>query len=205
MIASKENCFAHESILDRSVDLSTISILLNARITGFFWFLSFLTTSCSEPGSGFEASIIKSAISTSPKTAKAVSTNLILNLFEVLKMPGVSRKMIWDAGRWTIPSMRLRVVCGFFEVIEILPPSSRFKRVDFPTLGAPTIPINPDLKSIGFIFFFFFHSPACDQICYTFPNSILSQSRLGRKKRQFIFVNQERFSNRFSILHPIRF
>ena len=42
--------------------------------------------------------------------------------------------------------MRLRVVCGLLEVIDIFSPSSRFISVDFPTLGAPAIATNPDLK-----------------------------------------------------------
>jgi hypothetical protein len=39
------------------------------------------------------------------------------------------------------------VVCGFFEVMDIFSPSKRFNKVDFPTLGAPTMVTNPDLKS----------------------------------------------------------
>ena len=45
--------------------------------------------------------------------------------------------------------MRLRVVCGFLEVMETFSPRRRFIRVDFPTLGAPRRVTKPDLKLIS--------------------------------------------------------
>jgi len=42
--------------------------------------------------------------------------------------------------------MRLRVVCGFGDVMAIFWFSTRFSKVDFPTLGAPIILMRPDLN-----------------------------------------------------------
>ncbi len=63
-------------------------------------------------------------------------------------MPGVSIKTICDEGLCNTPRIRLRVVWGFFEVIEIFSPSIRFKSVDFPAFGAPAIAMKPDLKPL---------------------------------------------------------
>ena len=39
--------------------------------------------------------------------------------------------------------MRVRVVCGLFETIEIFCPQMAFNNVDLPTLGRPTKVTNP--------------------------------------------------------------
>ena len=59
-------------------------------------------------------------------------------------MPGVSTKRICDSSVLIIPRIRLRVVCGFGEVIAIFWPTIRFNRVDLPTLGRPTIATKPE-------------------------------------------------------------
>jgi hypothetical protein len=42
-----------------------------------------------------------------------------------------------------MPRIRVRVVCGLFDTIEILTPQIAFTSVDFPTLGLPTKVTNP--------------------------------------------------------------
>jgi hypothetical protein len=44
-----------------------------------------------------------------------------------------------------MPAIRLRVVCGLLETMAIFSPKIALSKVDFPTLGRPTIDINPVL------------------------------------------------------------
>lgn len=44
--------------------------------------------------------------------------------------------------------MVCRVVCGRFEVIATLVPTSAFVRVDFPVLGRPTKHTKPERNSV---------------------------------------------------------
>ena len=54
-------------------------------------------------------------------------------------IPGVSKKMICSVALLCMPRTRLRVVCGFWLVIESFVPSSAFIKVDFPAFGTPTM------------------------------------------------------------------
>jgi hypothetical protein len=47
-----------------------------------------------------------------------------------------------------MPRIRLRVVWGFLDVMEIFCPRIRFNSVDFPALGAPRMATNPELKVV---------------------------------------------------------
>src|SRR5215472_2798395 len=61
-------------------------------------------------------------------------------------MPGVSMYTIWASGRFTIPRIRLRVVCAADVTIETFEPTSAFNSVLLPAFGRPTIATKPDLK-----------------------------------------------------------
>ena len=61
--------------------------------------------------------------------------------------PGVSRMTSCASGRWTMPRITRRVVCGRSLVIATFAPTSALVRVDLPTLGRPTRHANPDLKA----------------------------------------------------------
>src|SRR5881394_3486499 len=53
-------------------------------------------------------------------------------------MPGVSRKAICPRfPSLRMPTMRLRVICGFDETMETFCPRIRFRSVDFPAFGRP--------------------------------------------------------------------
>src|SRR5258708_13604696 len=59
-------------------------------------------------------------------------------------MPGVSRKAICPRfPSLRMPTMRLRVVCGFAETMETFWPRIRFRSVDFPAFGRPTSATTP--------------------------------------------------------------
>src|SRR5260221_9041451 len=59
-------------------------------------------------------------------------------------MPGVSRKAICPRfPSLRMPTMRLRVVCGFSETMETFCPRIRFRSVDLPALGRPTRATTP--------------------------------------------------------------
>ncbi len=55
----------------------------------------------------------------------------------------------WASGRWTMPRIARRVVCGRLLVIATLLPTRAFIRVDLPTLGRPAKLAKPDLNSPG--------------------------------------------------------
>src|SRR5690349_22265660 len=57
--------------------------------------------------------------------------------------PGVSTRISCPCGRWTMPRMARRVVCGFELVMATFSPTSAFVSVDLPTFGRPTIETNP--------------------------------------------------------------
>ena len=59
-------------------------------------------------------------------------------VFTFVWKPGVSTNTNWAVSVVSTPSTRLRVVWGFFEVIETFSPTSALMRVDLPTLGRPT-------------------------------------------------------------------
>ena len=59
--------------------------------------------------------------------------------------PGVSENTICESSVLIMPMMRWRVVCALKVAIEMRSPMRRFIRVDFPTLGFPTIFTKPAL------------------------------------------------------------
>src|SRR5690606_12566535 len=62
-------------------------------------------------------------------------------------MPGVSSSTIWAAGRWTTPMIRWRVVWALSETMATVRPTSRFTRVDLPTVGRPMTATKPERNS----------------------------------------------------------
>src|SRR5258708_36653720 len=52
-------------------------------------------------------------------------------------------------GTLMIPRMRLRVVCGFGEMMASFSPTSAFSSVLLPALGRPRIQTNPEWKDMG--------------------------------------------------------
>ena len=48
-----------------------------------------------------------------------------------------------------IPRMRLRVVCGFGEMMASFSPTSAFSSVLLPALGRPRMQTNPEWKDMG--------------------------------------------------------
>src|SRR5262249_49987528 len=63
-----------------------------------------------------------------------------------LWMPGVSRKAIWPRASLKMPTMRLRVVCGFGETMATFWPRMRLSSVDLPALGRPTRATTPNFE-----------------------------------------------------------
>ena len=59
-------------------------------------------------------------------------------------MPGVSTNTIWVSGMFRMPMMRFRVVWGLGVTMATFSPTRAFSRVDFPTLGRPTMLIKPE-------------------------------------------------------------
>src|SRR5881409_3020751 len=57
--------------------------------------------------------------------------------------PGVSTNITCASGRFLMPVMRFRVVCGRGDTIESFSPTRRFKSVDFPALGRPMSDTKP--------------------------------------------------------------
>ena len=57
--------------------------------------------------------------------------------------PGVSKNAIWAPSPFQIPRIRVRVVCGRGVTMARCSPSTRFRRVDLPTFGRPTMATNP--------------------------------------------------------------
>jgi hypothetical protein len=53
--------------------------------------------------------------------------------------PGVSTNTICASSVVTMPVMRWRVVCAFFDVMLTRWPTTWFSSVDLPTLGRPAI------------------------------------------------------------------
>src|SRR5499433_772960 len=64
-------------------------------------------------------------------------------------MPGVSMKIIWESGVVRMPVMRLRVVCGLGVTMATFSPKSWFSKVDFPTLGRPTMAMYPERNEVS--------------------------------------------------------
>src|SRR5262245_8475543 len=58
-------------------------------------------------------------------------------------MPGVSRKAIWPRWSLRMPTMRLRVVCGFAETMAHFWPRMRLSSVDLRALRRPTMATTP--------------------------------------------------------------
>src|SRR5882762_10742278 len=52
-------------------------------------------------------------------------------------------------GTLMIPRMRLRVVCGFGEIMASFSPTSAFSSVLLPALGRPRMQTNPEWKDMG--------------------------------------------------------
>src|ERR1700722_6341809 len=65
-------------------------------------------------------------------------------------MPGVSTSTIWASSRFSIPWMRLRVVCGLGETMATFWPTRVLTSVDLPALGRPTIATKPDLNAMDY-------------------------------------------------------
>ena len=93
------------------------------------------------------ASITRTAVSTPLTACFATSTMARLMRYLGRCRPGVSMNTICPrAGILHAPTMRLRVVWGFLDVMEILTPRTVLSRVDLPALGAPRMATKPDLK-----------------------------------------------------------
>ena len=58
--------------------------------------------------------------------------------------PGVSTITSWPAGRFRMPRIARRVVCGLSLVIATFSPTSAFVSVDLPTFGRPTNVTKPE-------------------------------------------------------------
>ena len=95
------------------------------------------------------ASIIKRIASTSGKVSNATLTIPRLRGLWALCRPGVSRSTNWWSWPLTIPMIRLRVVCGLGETMDIFWPSRQLRRVDLPTLGGPMRAMTPVLINLS--------------------------------------------------------
>src|SRR5438094_7350037 len=105
---------------------------------------SMSSTNWSPRPNGSLTSTIMATTSASPMLARTWSIIRTFSLCSGLWMPGVSRKAICPrSGSLRMPTMRLRVVCGFAETIETLCPRMRFSSVDFPAFGRPTMATIP--------------------------------------------------------------
>ncbi len=92
------------------------------------------------------ASSTRQVTSTSPIVSVAAEFNRSPITVLGLWMPGVSTNTSWASGRWRMPRIWCRVVCGLSETIETFSPRMRFNNVDLPTLGRPTSEAKPDRK-----------------------------------------------------------
>ena len=78
----------------------------------------------------------------------ATSLSLCPSAVFGLCTPGVSTSTNCTSFREMIPRIAVLVVFGCREVIATFDPTKELTRVDFPTLGRPTIAINADLCTI---------------------------------------------------------
>src|SRR6478609_2163664 len=102
------------------------------------------------PGPTFSlAGTRKPITSTSPSTCSTRWFSRSPSSVRGLCRPGVSTMTSWPAGRFRMPRIARRVVCGLSEVIATFSPTSAFVSVDLPTLGRPTKVTNPDRPSTG--------------------------------------------------------
>ena len=91
------------------------------------------------------------------------------------------------------------------DVMEIFSPRTRFKSVDFPTLGAPTMATNPDLKPAGYgVVSEFIFSPDCLRLTprsqffiLTEENKKYTSTRLSKKFKLNIRRSQGRHNLSF--------
>ena len=81
-------------------------------------------------------------------------TEVLIDKKDSKLFENVSEKTICISSVLIIPMMRCRVVCALKVAMDIRSPTRRFIRVDFPTLGFPTMFTNPALcikSSVGFV------------------------------------------------------
>ena len=124
-----------------NADLSAMrSILLTAAITGI--------PAGNSAATSRSAAVIRVASSTSTATSTPAKLSRTVRLSRSFRRercrvwnPGVSTKMHCTSAWFTMPMIRCRVVCGFFDVMLIFSPTSAFSNVDLPTLGRPTIAV----------------------------------------------------------------
>ena len=109
-----------------------------------------LATKRSPLPNGIVASINKHATSTSPIDAVAAALVRSPSKVRGFNTPGVSTKTTWASAKSSgdckvsTPRTWVRVVCTLSDTIDTLVPQIRLTRVDFPTLGRPTIEQNPE-------------------------------------------------------------
>src|SRR2546426_6734084 len=89
------------------------------------------------------ASTTRQTRSTSSTARRAVCCMKAPSLPADVWSPGVSTKTICAPGRFLMPVIRLRVVCGRGETIASFWPTRRFRRVDLPVFGRPMSETNP--------------------------------------------------------------
>ena len=91
-----------------------------------------------------EASRTKRISSTSRRLSRATSFRRLPSASRGRCRPGVSTKTIWASGSVRMPRTAWRVVCGLSDTIATLLETSRFSRLDLPTLGRPTRQTKPE-------------------------------------------------------------
>src|SRR5438874_11457035 len=135
-------------MIGRSFCFFTRSILLRMAKRFALSPRSMSSTNWSPRPNGSLTSTIMATTSASPMLERTWSIIRTFSLCSGLWMPGVSRKAICPhSGSLRMPTMRLRVVCGFAETIETLWPRMRFSSVDFPAFGRPTMATMPKRRS----------------------------------------------------------
>ena len=146
MIAAKGWSCRYRSISGRTSGFFTRSALLMARMAGSRVSRSVAMMGGSSRWTPAGASTISRIASTVRKVSFASLTILRFSGVVARWIPGVSMKINCPAARLRMPMIRLRVVWGLRVVMAIFSPTIRFSSVDFPTLGRPTMPMNPDLN-----------------------------------------------------------
>ncbi len=131
-----------------------LSSLFRIKKTGGFFFkpANNSPNKLSSAVGGTLPSRIKRARSASSKARRASWFMNSPSLCWGICRPGVSINISWASGRVRIPSCCRRVVWGLGETAATVCLSTRFSRVDLPTLGRPITAINPDLCSTTILF-----------------------------------------------------
>jgi hypothetical protein len=143
-VRANSACSLALAVSSSSASRLTRSILLRTRILGWRTSLRLARISPASPLRPRSASISTSTMSASRAPPQAVVTMARSSRRFGRKMPGVSTKTIWVSPWVAMPRTMARVVCTLWVTIDTLAPTSWFRSVDLPALGAPISATKPE-------------------------------------------------------------